>query len=70
MELQAAIKILTPEERQIVFLKIMGEYKSREIADILEMPGATVRSKLARALAKLKTEIEENRKGGEDRETQ
>lgn len=70
MELQAAIRILTPEERQIVFLKIMGEYKSREIADILEMPGATVRSKLARALAKLKTEIEENRKGGEDRETQ
>lgn len=68
MELQKAIKVLTEEEREIVFLKILGEYKSREIADILGLPGATVRSKLARALAKLREELESQEKGGADNE--
>jgi RNA polymerase sigma-70 factor, ECF subfamily len=60
LELQNAVKILTAEEREIVFLKILGEYKSREIAEILDLPHATVRSKLARALAKLRDELENN----------
>ena len=57
LDLKNAVKILTPQEREIVFLKILGEYKSREIADMLDLPHATVRSKLARALAKLRDEL-------------
>lgn len=57
-ELASALSKLGSEERQIVFLCVIAGYNSREIAGVLDLPSATVRSKLARALKKLRTELE------------
>jgi len=64
LELKSALKVLTPEEKEIVMLKTMGEYTSKEIAEITGLNHATVRSKLSRALAKLRAELENDGKGG------
>jgi RNA polymerase sigma-70 factor (ECF subfamily) len=62
LELKAVLKVLTDEEREIVMLKTVNEYTSREISDITGIPHATVRSKLSRALSKMRKELE---KGGD-----
>lgn len=54
LELKSALGKLSEEEREIVLLSVMGNYKSHEIADILDLTPSTVRSKLKRSLAKLK----------------
>ena len=60
-ELRRALDILSQEEREIVLLSVLGNYKSHEIADMLDYPSSTVRSKLKRALKKLRTALgEEN----------
>ncbi len=64
LDLKNAIRILTEEEREIVMMKLIGEYKSREIAETLGLPDATVRSKLSRALIKLREHMTDDRKGG------
>ncbi len=53
-ELQDALDSLTEEERQIVLLSVIGCYKSGEIAQMLELKPATVRSKLSRSLDKMR----------------
>lgn len=65
-EMKCALNTLSVEEREIVLLSVLGGYKSHEIAGILDCPSSTVRSKLKRALKKMRTEIDgENlRKGG------
>ncbi len=55
VELKSALNSLSTEEREIVVLSVLGEYKSHELADILDLPPSTVRSKLKRSLAKLRT---------------
>ncbi len=61
IELRRALDILSQEEREIVLLSVLGNYKSHEIADMLDYPSSTVRSKLKRALKKLRTALgEEN----------
>lgn len=60
--LEAAMKALKEDERQIVLLYAVNGYKHREIADSLDMPLPTVLSKYRRALAKLKKILTE---GGE-----
>ena len=62
LELRSALKVLTGEEKEIVLLKTVNEYTSKEISEITGIPHATVRSKLSRALSKLKKELE---KGGD-----
>lgn len=57
VELKSALNGLSAEEREIVLLSVMGNYKSHEIADILNLTPSTVRSKLKRSLAKLKTAL-------------
>ena len=54
VELKNALENLSTEEREIVLLSILGDYKSHEIADMLGCPPSTVRSKLKRALKKLR----------------
>ncbi len=54
VELKSALSTLSPEEREIVVLSVIGNYKSHEIADILNLTPSTVRSKLKRSLAKLR----------------
>jgi len=49
-----ALSILTPEERQIVFLYVYAGFRQPEIAKILQTPYNTVRSHYGYALKKLK----------------
>ena len=49
--------VLTEEERLIVALSVFGGYKSREIAQLLNLAHSTVRSKYRRALKKLKQQV-------------
>lgn len=57
-ELEDEFACLSREERQIVMLAIVEGYKSNEIAAILDCPAGTVRSKLSRALKKMRAESE------------
>ena len=52
--LQAALNALSGEERQIVTLHAVAGLKHREIAQLMELPLATVLSKYHRALKKLR----------------
>lgn len=54
VELKRALETLSTEEREIVLLSVLGNYKSHEIADMLDYPPSTVRSKLKRSLGKLR----------------
>lgn len=65
-EMKSALSTLSVQEREIVLLSVLSGYKSHEIAEILDCPSSTVRSKLKRALKKLRTELdgETQRKGG------
>lgn len=56
--LEAALSILSDQERQIVVLHAASGLKHREIAKLLELPLPTVLSKYRRALSKLKTKLE------------
>ena len=64
MELAEALDILTGEEKEIVMLRVVSEYGSREISEAMGIPDATVRSKLKRALEKLRRFIESKEGGG------
>lgn len=66
LELRTALEELSHEEREIVLLSVLGNYKSHEIADILDCPPSTVRSKLKRSLKKLRESLsgENKKKGG------
>lgn len=54
VELKRALETLSREEREIVLLSVLGNYKSHEIAEMLDYPSSTVRSKLKRSLEKLR----------------
>lgn len=66
VELRRALETLSHEEREIIVLSVLGNYRSHEIADILDCPSSTVRSKLKRSLKKLRETLdgENERKGG------
>lgn len=71
IELRMALEKLSREEREIVLLSVLGNYKSREIADILDCPSSTVRSKLKRSLKKLRELLDgenENERGKRNEE--
>lgn len=59
MVLEAAMKALTEDERQIIALHALGGIKHREIADILDMKLSTVLSKYHRGLKKMRDIIGE-----------
>ena len=54
------MKVLGDQERQILILHAVTGLKHREIAEMLGMPLATVLSKYARSLKKLKKALEED----------
>lgn len=64
VELRQALERLSPDEKEIVLLATLDGYKSHEISQILDIKPSTVRSKLKRALKKLRTELD-LQKGGE-----
>lgn len=59
--LEAALKVISEEERNIVIMYAVGGMKHKEIARNLELPLSTELSKYHRALKKLKVHLE--RKG-------
>ena len=61
-ELHEAIQKLERELRLTVVLHYMEGYKVREIAEILELPPGTIKTRLARAKRQLRERLEE----GED----
>jgi RNA polymerase sigma-70 factor (ECF subfamily) len=54
-DLMAALRALDPEQRALVVLRHVLGYRSSELAGMLGLPAATVRTRLARALAELRT---------------
>lgn len=57
-ELKEAFGILSDEDRDIVLLSALAGYNSREIAAMTGLKPSTVRSRLSRALAKMKQFLE------------
>jgi len=55
--LTAAIKTLSDEERDVLLLRAIGEFKYREIASILEIPVGSVMGYLARARQRLRRRL-------------
>jgi len=69
MDLRAALARLDDLDREIVTLSVWEQLSSAEIAVVLTMPAATVRSRLARARARLRTSLDEDgHRFGQDRE--
>lgn len=57
-DVQIALSKLQPKDRMIVTLCVVEGYKSHEVADVLSMKPATVRSRLNRSLAKMREYLE------------
>ena len=55
--LTEVMRTLSDEERQIVVLHAVGGFKHREIAELMEMPLATVLSKYSRSIKKLRKHL-------------
>jgi len=57
-ELSEAFSVLSDEDRDIVLLAVIAGYNSREIGSMMSLKPATVRSRLSRGLAKMRTFLE------------
>jgi RNA polymerase sigma-70 factor (ECF subfamily) len=55
--LAEAVKALAPLERAILLLQAVGEFKYREIAEIVQVPIGTVMSSLARCRSRLRQRL-------------
>lgn len=62
-ELAAALAALDPQDRAIVVLRHLLDYRSGEIARIVDLPPATVRTRLRRALERVREHLD-NDEGG------
>ncbi len=60
--LALAIQELPPAERDVLLLRAIGDFKYREIADVLQIPLGTVMSNLARSRTKLRRQLVEHAK--------
>ncbi len=58
-ELWDVLNRLPEDQRIAVVLRFYGGYRASEIAKIVDMPGATVRSHLRRGLAALRKELDQ-----------
>lgn len=57
MVIQQCMKLLSDEQRQIVTLHAVAGFRHREIAELLDLPVATVLSKYHRAIKKLRQSL-------------
>lgn len=60
-----ALKILSAEHRMVIVMKELDDMRYEEIAEVLEVPVGTVRSRLHRARSELKTILEKLAPTGE-----
>jgi RNA polymerase sigma-70 factor (ECF subfamily) len=58
-ELTAALAALEPDQRALIVLRHLLGYRGSELARMMDLPPATVRTQLARALARLRGVLEE-----------
>ena len=65
--IKLANEILDEDEFKIVIMYAVGDYKHREIADMLGIPLGTVTWKYKNALEKLRNELEKQEKDAEER---
>jgi RNA polymerase sigma-70 factor (ECF subfamily) len=56
--LATALEQLDPESRAVVVLRHVLDYRSAEIAAMLDLPAPTVRTRLRRALERLRVELD------------
>ncbi len=59
-EILAAIKTLSPEHRRVLALRYFADLDIGEIASVLGVPDGTVKSRLHRALANIRTAMQEH----------
>ncbi len=52
-----AVSELSPLERSVFLLRVIGQFKHREMAEILEVPMGTIMSGLSRARARLRSRL-------------
>jgi RNA polymerase sigma-70 factor (ECF subfamily) len=57
--LTSAIAELSPLERSVLLLRAIGEFKHREMSEILEVPMGTIMSALSRGRARLRLRLAE-----------
>nr|WP_282446113.1 sigma-70 family RNA polymerase sigma factor [Paenibacillus silvae] len=57
-DLAAAVSALEPDYKQIIILSYFEGFSLTEVADILDIPAGTVKSRLHRALGKLRDQLE------------
>jgi len=50
LAVEQALKVLTPEQRESVLLKVCEGFKFEEIATILDTPASTIKSRVYTAL--------------------
>lgn len=62
LEMITLLNDLPDKQREIVILRFYNDLKLQEIADVLECPVGTIKSRLFHALRFLKSRIEENRR--------
>lgn len=55
-----ALRSLNDTEREIVLLKVVGGFTSKEISRITSLTGGAVRSKLSRALSRMRQQLSED----------
>jgi RNA polymerase sigma-70 factor, ECF subfamily len=58
-EMMTALARLDPDQRALIVLRHLLGYRASELARMLELPPATVRTQLARALGRLRALLEE-----------
>jgi RNA polymerase sigma-70 factor, ECF subfamily len=63
-DLMAALAELEPADRALVVLRHLLGYRASELGRMLDMPAATVRTRLARALARLRVLLESEEEQG------
>jgi len=63
-ELMRALAELDPDERALVVMRHLLGYRSPELGRMLGMPAATVRTRLARAIARLRELLEDEARDG------
>jgi RNA polymerase sigma-70 factor (ECF subfamily) len=57
MDLETALRRLSPDDRAILALRHVGGYDASEIGRALGMPSASVRTRLARTISRLRKEL-------------
>ena len=54
----AAFDLLSPDDREVLELRVIGEFSSDEVAEVLGKKPGTVRMAQARALERLREHLE------------